>query len=140
MTSALAGAVQIEPEYKLQESTGLALVVDDNPDIAEMLAVFLRHAGYTVSTAYSASDALDAALARHFDVVVSDIGMPGMTGHELAQVLRAMPEYRSIPMVAVTGFDVYDDRERSLAAGFSAHLRKPIDPSALTRAVRHISH
>jgi CheY-like chemotaxis protein len=43
-------------------------------------------------------------------------------------------------MVAVTGFDVYDDRERSLAAGFSAHLRKPIDPSALTRAVRHISH
>jgi CheY-like chemotaxis protein len=66
--------------------------------------------------------------------------MPGMTGHELAQVLRAMPEYRSIPMVAVTGFDMYDDRERSLEAGFSAHLRKPIDPSALTRAVSGVGH
>jgi two-component system, chemotaxis family, CheB/CheR fusion protein len=137
---ALAGATQIEPEYKLQECTGLALVVDDNPDIAEMLAVFLRHAGYTVSTAHSTTQALDAALARHFDVVVSDIGMPGMTGHELAQVLRAMPEYRSIPLVAVTGFDMYDDRERSRGAGFSAHLRKPIDPSALARAIRGVRH
>jgi len=137
---ARAGAMQIEPEYKLQECTGLALVVDDNPDIAELLAVFLRHAGYTVSTAHSAPQALDAALARHFDVVVSDIGMPGMTGHELAQVLRAMPEYRSIPMVAVTGFDMYDDRQRSREAGFSAHLRKPIDPAALAQAVRGIRH
>lgn len=137
---ALAGATRLEPEYKLRECLGLALVVDDNPDIAEMLAVFLRHAGYTVSTTHSASDALDAALARHFDVVVSDIGMPGMTGHELAQVLRAMPEYRTIPMVAVTGFDMYDDRKRSAEAGFSAHLRKPIDPAALTQAVRGTRH
>jgi two-component system CheB/CheR fusion protein len=80
------------------------------------------------------------ALARHFDVVVSDIGMPGMTGHELARALRSMPEYRSIPMVAVTGFDMYDDRERSAEAGFSAHLRKPIDPSSLTRAISGIWH
>jgi len=137
---ARAGATQVEPEYKLQECRGLALVVDDNPDITEMLAAVLRHAGYTVSTAYSAPDALDAALARHFDLVVSDIGMPGMNGHELARVLRAMPEYRSIPMVAVTGFDMYDDRQRSAEAGFNAHLRKPIDPAALTRAIRGISH
>ena len=137
---ALAGATLVEPEYKLQECRGLALVVDDNPDITEMLAVVLRHAGYTVSTAYSAPDALDAALARHFDLIVSDIGMPGMNGHELARVLRAMPEYRSIPMVAVTGFDMYDDRQRSAEAGFNAHLRKPIDPAALTRAIRGISN
>jgi CheY-like chemotaxis protein len=51
-----------------------------------------------------------------------------------------MPEYRSIPMVAVTGFDMYDDLEESAAAGFSAHLRKPIDPEALTRAVRGLWH
>ena len=137
---ARAGATQVEPEYKLQECRGLALVVDDNPDITEMLAAVLRHSGYTVSTAHSASDALDAALARHFDVVVSDIGMPGMTGHELAQVLRAMPEYRSIPMVAVTGFDMYDDHDRSREAGFDFHLSKPIDPVALTQAIRRISH
>jgi CheY-like chemotaxis protein len=131
---------QIEPEFKLQECRGLALVVDDNPDITEMLAAVLRHAGYTVSSAHSAPDALTMALARHFDVVVSDIGMPGMTGHELARALRAIPEYSAIPMIAVTGFDMYDDRERSAAAGFSAHMSKPIDPFALTQAIHGVWH
>jgi CheY-like chemotaxis protein len=133
-------APQVEPEFKVQECLGTALVVDDNPDITDLLAAVLRHAGYTVSSAHSAPEALTMALARHFDVVVSDIGMPGMTGHELARALRALPQYRSIPMVAVTGFDMYDDRERSAEAGFSAHLSKPIDPLALTQAVRGVWH
>src|SRR5436309_9718897 len=63
LAPALSGATQTEPEYKLQECRGLALVVDDNPDITEMLAAVLRHAGYTVSSAHSAHSALDAALA-----------------------------------------------------------------------------
>ena len=129
-----------EPDFDVRECLGTALVVDDNPDITAMLAAALRHAGYTVSTAHSASDALTLAVSRHFDVVVSDIGMPGMTGHELARALRAMPEYLAIPLVAVTGFDMYDDEERSAEAGFSAHLRKPIDPLVLTHAVRGVSH
>ena len=129
-----------EPQFKVVACRGHALVVDDNPDITEMLAAVLRHAGYVVSSAHSAPDAIEAALARHFDVVVSDIGMPGMTGHELARVLRAMPQYRAIPLVAVTGFDMYDDEERSAEAGFSAHLSKPIDPLALTLAIRGITH
>ena len=137
---AFVGTPQVEPELRLQECKGQALVVDDNPDITDMLAVVLRHAGYTVSTAHSAPDALTTALSKHFDVIVSDIGMPGMTGHELARALRAMPEYRAIPLIAVTGFDMYDDRERSAEAGFSAHLRKPIDPLALTKAVQGIRH
>ena len=131
---------EAEPDFDVQECLGTALVVDDNPDITDMLAAVLRHAGYTVSSAHSAPDALELALARHFDVVVSDIGMPGMTGHELARALRAMPEYRAVPLVAVTGFDMYDDRERSAEAGFSAHLSKPIDPLALMQAVRGVSH
>jgi CheY-like chemotaxis protein len=133
-------AYEPEPEFRLVACRGHALVVDDNPDITEMLAAVLRHAGYVVSSAHSAPDALEAAVSRHFDVVVSDIGMPGMTGHELARVLRAMPQYRAIPMVAVTGFDMYDDEERSAEAGFSAHLRKPIDPASLTRAVNGLWH
>ena len=131
---------QVEPEFMVQECLGLALVVDDNPDITDLLAAVLRHAGYTVSSAHSALDALTLAVARHFDVVISDIGMPGMSGHELARALRAMPEYRSIPLVAVTGFDMYDNRDRSAEAGFSAHLSKPIDPLALTQAVRGVWH
>lgn len=128
-------AHRAEPEFKVVACRGHALVVDDNPDITEMLAAVLRRAGFVVSAAHTARDALQAALARRFDVIVSDIGMPGMTGHELARLLRAMPQYRAIPLVAVTGFDMYDDEERSAKAGFSAHLRKPIDPASLTRAV-----
>src|SRR5215212_3440578 len=131
---------QAEPEFRLQECKGLALVVDDNPDITDLLAAVLRHAGYTVSTAHSAPDALTAALSKHFDVIVSDIGMPGMTGHDLARALRATAEYRTTPLIAVTGFDMYDDRGRSAEAGFSAHLRKPIDPASLTRVISGVWH
>lgn len=137
---AFVSTPRAEPEFRLHECKGRALVVDDNPDIADMLAAVLRHAGYTVSTANTAPDALTTALSKHFDVVVSDIGMPGMTGHELARALRAVPEYRATPMIAVTGYDMYDDRERSAEAGFSAHLRKPIDPHALTQAIHGIRH
>lgn len=137
---ALAGAVQIEPDYKLQECRGRALVVDDNQDIAEMLAAVLRHSGYTVSTADSGTGALSAALSRQYDVVISDIGMPGMNGYELAEALRSFPQYRSTRMIAVTGFAMYDDRERALEAGFDTHLSKPIDPAALAQAIRGISH
>jgi CheY-like chemotaxis protein len=126
---------QPEAAFKLQTSKGLALVVDDNPDIAEMLAAVLRHAGYDASTAYSAQDALAAAFAQHFDLVVSDIGMPGMNGYELARALRAAPGYESVPLVAVTGFAMYDDRDRAIEAGFNYHLSKPVDPVSLTRAV-----
>lgn len=131
-----------QPEYAVNLRTARrhALVVDDNPDITDMLAAVLRHAGYDVSTAHSAQDALVAAVAKHFDVVVSDIGMPGMNGYELARALRAMPDYGSVPMVAVTGFAMYDDRERALEAGFDAHLSKPIAPWDLTQAVAGLRH
>ncbi|MBC7910445.1 MAG: response regulator [Pyrinomonadaceae bacterium] len=107
------------------------LLVDDAPDVLEMLAFMLRHGGYEVWTAVSARDALQAAQAEHFDLVVSDIGMPGMNGYDLAMALRAMPDYSGVPMVAVTGFSMYDDRERALQSGFNAHMTKPINPSSL---------
>lgn len=137
---ALDETPQLEPAYVLQECRGEALVVDDNPDITYLLAAVLQRSGYDVSTAYSTSNALETALTKHFDVIISDIGMPGMSGYELAQILRAMPEYRTIPMVAVTGFDMYDDHERALQAGFNAHFKKPIDTEALTREIFRIRH
>lgn len=108
-----------------------ALVVDDAPDVLEMLAVLLRHEGYQVMTALNAHEALKAAEAEHFDVVVSDIGMPGMDGYSLAAALRAMPAYSHVPLVAVTGFSMYDNRERAVNSGFNAHLTKPISPRTL---------
>lgn len=115
-----------------------ALVVDDVADITEMLSVMLTFAGYAVVTASSAMAALEAARQHHFDVVISDIGMPEMSGYQLAEALRLLPGYESVPMVAVTGYSMFDDRERSLNAGFNAHLTKPIDPQALLELIEKL--
>ncbi len=108
-----------------------ALVVDDVADVTEMLAVVLTHAGYSVVTAASAPAALNAARERQFDVIISDIGMPEMNGYQLAREMRTLPGYETVPMVAVTGYSMFDDKERSSKAGFNAHMTKPIDPRAL---------
>ena len=108
-----------------------ALVVDDVADVTEMLAVVLTHAGYSVVTAASAPAALKAARERQFDVIISDIGMPEMNGYQLAREMRTMPGYETVPMVAVTVYSMFDDKERSTNAGFNAHMTKPIDPRAL---------
>lgn len=115
-----------------------ALVVDDVADVTEMLAVVLTHAGYSVVTAASAPAALKAARERQFDVVISDIGMPEMNGYQLAREMRLMPGYETIPMVAVTGYSMFDDKERSTNAGFSAHMTKPIDPRALLDLIEQL--
>lgn len=112
-----------------------ALVVDDVADVTEMLAVVLTHAGYSVVTAASAPAALKAARERQFDVIISDIGMPEMNGYQLAREMRTMPGYENVPMVAVTGYSMFDDKERSTNAGFNAHMTKPIDPRALIELI-----
>lgn len=129
---------QAEPAFELSTSRLHALVVDDSPDITEMLAAVLRFSGYDVSTAYSAADALGIAREKRFDVIVSDIGMPEMDGYEMARALRALPEYTAVPMIAVTGFAMYDDRDRALEAGFNTHLSKPINPSELMQTITDV--
>lgn len=115
-----------------------ALVVDDAPDVTEMLAMFLEHAGYEAVMAFSAMEALAMAQRDRFEIVVSDIGMPGMNGYDLAVALRALPDYRDVPMIAVTGFSMYDDRGRALQSGFNAHLTKPISPMTLLDLIKNL--
>ena len=115
-----------------------ALVVDDVADVTEMLAVVLSHAGYNVVTAASAPAALKAARERQFDVIISDIGMPDMNGYQLAREVRQLPGYETVPMVAVTGYSMFDDKERSTKAGFNAHMTKPIDPRALLDLIQQL--
>lgn len=115
-----------------------ALVVDDVPDVTDMLSVLLTHAGYEVITADNAFAAIDAASQRQFDVIISDIGMPEMNGYELARRLRVLPGYECVPMVAVTGYSMFDDLERSLSAGFNAHVTKPIEPRTLLDLIEQL--
>jgi CheY-like chemotaxis protein len=126
-------ALQSEPRERRS-----ALVVDDVADVTEMLAVVLTHAGYSVVTAASAPAALKAARERQFDVIISDIGMPEMNGYQLAREMRLIPGYQTVPMVAVTGYSMFDDKERSTKAGFNAHMTKPIDPRALLDLIEQL--
>ena len=110
---------------------GAILIVDDVPDVTEMISLLLKHAGYEVATADSARSALQLARKNHYDLIISDIGMPEMNGYELAAALRSLTDYNQTPMIAVTGYSEYDDRGRAVQAGFNVHLTKPIEPAQL---------
>jgi two-component system, chemotaxis family, CheB/CheR fusion protein len=107
------------------------LVVDDNEDSAESLAVWLRLIGHDVRTAYDGPRALETAREYRPDIVLLDIGMPGMSGYDVARRLRDQPETRQIALVAMTGWGQEEDRRRSMEAGFDEHLVKPLDPQSL---------
>jgi PAS domain S-box-containing protein len=107
------------------------LVVDDNVDAAKSTAMILNLSGYDVHCVHDGPAALQAAQFYRPDVVVLDIGLPGMSGYEVAQLLRAMPEFKQTPLVAVTGYGQDEDRRRSKEAGIDHHLTKPVDAIAL---------
>ena len=101
-----------------------------------MLRAVLEGAGATVSTARSGAEALDAIGQELPDVLIADVGMPGMDGLQLIRAIRQMPEpARSLPAAALTAYARSQDRITSLASGFHMHLVKPIDPLELVVAV-----
>jgi CheY-like chemotaxis protein len=104
------------------------LIVEDNRDAADVLATYLRSRGHSVRVAYDGSEGFEAALREHPEVVICDIGLPGMDGFELARTLRARPELRQCLLVAVTGYGEARDRERGVQAGFAHYIVKPADP------------
>lgn len=107
------------------------LIVDDNRDAANSLAMLLEIKGAEVEVTYDGASALEALERKPSDIVILDIGMPGMDGHEVARRIRARPEYRQISLIAMTGLGEESDRNRSLKAGFDRHLVKPISFDAL---------
>ena len=103
------------------------LIVDDSRDGGESLAMLLRVLGAEVSLAHSGRHALECVDTFKPDVVLLDIGMPGMDGYEVARRIRANPANRNISLIALTGWGQDEDRRRSVAAGFNHHLVKPAD-------------
>lgn len=107
------------------------LVIDDNRDAAKTLGMILEFWGYRVRLAYSGPDGVDDALATQPDIVVSDIGLPGMDGYAVARTLRNDDRTQRARLIAITGYGHGDDRDRALRAGFDMHLAKPVDPDLL---------
>jgi PAS domain S-box-containing protein len=103
------------------------LVIDDDPDVAEGLELALTVSGHDVTVAYDGAAGLEAARAFQPDVVFCDLGMPGLDGYQVARAFRADPALRQIFLVALTGYAQADDRDKTRAAGFDAHLAKPAD-------------
>ena len=106
-------------------------VVDDQPDSTDSLALILRLRGHEVRTASDGPSALEEFARYRPEVVFLDLGLPGMSGYDVARRLRAMPEARDVRLVALTGYGTEADRERTRAAGFDVHLAKPVDPQAV---------
>jgi CheY-like chemotaxis protein len=107
------------------------LVVEDNRDSADCLRLLLELSGYEVAVAYSGHDGVQAAEQYQPDVVLCDIGLPGLDGYGVARTLRDNPTTAKARLIAVTAYGQDDDRRRSHEAGFEQHLVKPVDPDAL---------
>ena len=113
------------------EHAARVLVVDDNADAAESMGMVLDMLGLPHRVAFDGEAALTLAGEFRPDVVLLDIGMPGMDGYEVARRLRATPHHRDAVLIALTGWSQPQDRQRSQAAGFDHHLSKPVDIGAL---------
>jgi signal transduction histidine kinase len=112
------------------------LLIDDNVDAVESLALLLSADGHQVRTAYEGASALAMAEDFHPDLVILDIGLPGMDGYEVAREIRARPQIGSPTLVALTGYGQQEDRKRARAAGFDHHFIKPADVRALQKLIR----
>jgi PAS domain S-box-containing protein len=128
-------AVRKEAESKKARSLQL-LVVDDNQDTVQSLAMLLRGYGHEVESENSGPSALQASLAAEWDVIILDIGLPSVDGYEVARRIRAQSE--KPVLIAMTGYGQPEDRRKSREAGFDYHLTKPVDPARLQELLAKI--
>ena len=115
------------------------LLVEDAPDTLEMLKVVFEARGYTVTACPTPEEALRVAESGRFDIIVSDIGLPRIDGYELITRLRELPHLREVPALALTGYAAQRDAEAALAAGFGAHVPKPVDPAELAERMDQLT-
>ena len=111
------------------------LVVDDNVDAAEMMVALAETWGHEAIYAFDGPTAVERAVAWLPDVVLLDIGLPGMDGYAVAAELRSHAATSEARIIAVSGYGLESDRAKSLAAGCDGHLVKPVDLAALARAI-----
>jgi len=146
ITLPIAGESEMEtPEEPVHPSSNSPLplrllVVEDHTDTAAVLTKLLVRRGYEVRSAATVADAMEVASKYDFDVLVSDIGLPDGTGVDLIQRLAEIPGRREFRGIALSGYGMQEDLERSSAAGFSHHLTKPVDFPLLDRTLTKIGN
>ncbi len=130
-----ADAARCVPTEPAAARHARVLIVEDNVDAAESLSMLLELFGHQVHVAHNGADALEVIGRQPPDVVIVDIGLPGMDGYEVARRIRALPTARTTVLIALTGYGQDEDKQHARAAGFDYHLTKPVDLDALQRLV-----
>ena len=124
---------------KIHSLGGLdVLVVEDSPDTLLLLSTIFRREGANVTTAASASEALQSAVTKRPHIIVSDIGMPETDGYQLLEQLRLLPGLSDVPAIAISGYASEEDRERALAVGYLALVPKPVDVDTLFNLIHDL--
>jgi CheY-like chemotaxis protein len=108
------------------------LVADDNRDAGETMAMLLRLDGHEVHVATDGLQAVEMFAREQPEVVILDIGMPGLSGHEVARRIRDQCGERAVTLIAVTGWGQKADKDRAAASGFDHHFTKPVEPTVLS--------
>lgn len=123
---------------KIGDSQRRILIVDDNQDASDILVLMLGRLGHDARAEYDGRAALKAAADFHPEVVLLDIGLPGLNGYEVARQLRSGPEGRQMVLIAATGWGQEADKQRAHEAGFDFHMTKPLDPDALRKLLANL--
>ena len=123
------------PAVPTPNSARTILIVEDNDDARESLRLLLESLGHRVLTAADGPQGVALGLKHQPEVVLIDLGLPGLDGYEVARAVRAGPVGKSVVLIAVTGYGQVEDRRRSTEAGFDAHLVKPVSQSLLSTLI-----
>jgi CheY-like chemotaxis protein len=116
------------------------LVVDDDADSCYIIQSYLMYLGAAVSVAGGGREALARLSVLRADLIISDLSMPGLNGHEFLKRARTLPGQaeRPTPAIALTAFSGHEHRQQARESGFQAFLVKPVDPTILVRAIEHL--
>jgi signal transduction histidine kinase len=138
----LALTEKVAPEIVAKKTHSLqgldVLIVEDSPDTLLLLSTIFRREGATVTTAASAAEALQSAVTKRPNIIVSDIGMPEVDGYQLLEQLRILPGLSDVPAIAISGYASEEDRERALAVGYLALVPKPVDLDTLFSLIQDL--
>ena len=127
-------AKPVEPAYQDARLCRI-LIIEDNPVAAKSTQMFLVGSGHTVEVAHDGQTGIEMARRFRPEVVLCDIGLPGLDGYAVCRALRLEPQLKEVYLIAVTGYGQEEDQLRARVAGFDSHLTKPIDLSGLERTL-----